>query len=130
MRIGGFFNHEIKPNVLPINLHTLIFEGDFNQDIKENVLPINLHSLWIGNKFNNNIKIPMSVRYISLYSHNNLINNLPYHIETVFIKFEYSIEHNIINLPYTIKKIIIGQKKDANYIKIPFDCILEILNKL
>ena len=128
MELEWYDNIELTKTSLSEDLHTLHFTGDFNQEIKENVLPKNLHTVYLGCLFNKNIKLPTSVKYISLFSHNNLVNNLPYHVETVFIKFK-DLTHDVINLPYTIKKIIIYKKEYTKYIKIPFDCILEIFYK-
>ena len=102
----SIFNQEIKENVLPNNLHTLTFGYKFNQEIKENVLP-------------------KSIKKISLYSHCNLINNLPLEIEEVFIKFSNDDEYNkeVNNLPMTLEKITIENEKYLKYItKIPFGC--------
>ena len=105
------FNQEIKENVLPGNLHTLILSYWFNQEIKENVLP-------------------KSIKKICLYSHCNLINNLPLGLEEVCIKFnEYNDEDNkeVNNLPITLKKITIENEKYLKYItKIPFGCEIVI----
>jgi hypothetical protein len=83
----------------------------FNQEIKENILP-------------------KSIKKISLFSHYNLINNLPLHIEEVYIKFSLNNEQNkeISNLPFTLDKIIIPNNKYLKYItKIPFNCIVDII---
>jgi hypothetical protein len=100
------FNQEIKENVLPDTLYTIGFGFDFNQIIKENVLPC-------------------SIKKIKLYSHNNLINNLPSQLEEVYIMFHDTDKYNkeITNLPTTLEKIIIEDKKYLKYItKIPFGC--------
>ena len=122
------FNQEIKKNVFPCSLHTLTFGINFNQEIKENVLPDSLHTLRLGFKFNQEIKenvLPCSIKKICLYAHNNLINNLPLHIEEIYIKFSILEGYNkeVTNLPMTLKKIIVDNKKYLNYItKIPFGC--------
>ena len=59
------FNQEIKENVLPKSLHTLIFGFYFNQKIKDNVLPNNLHTFTLGYEFNHQIKenvLPCSIK--------------------------------------------------------------------
>jgi hypothetical protein len=129
------FNQEIKENVLPVSLHTLTFGHLFVQKIKENVLPVSLHTIIFGVSFNQEIKenvLPKSIKKIGLYSHCNLINNLPLHINEVYIKFvnndKYDKEVN--NLPITLEKIIIENKRYLKYIiKIPFGCIVEFINK-
>jgi hypothetical protein len=69
--------------------------------------------------------MPKSLKKIGLYSHCNLINNLPLWIEEVCIKFS---DHDIYNkevnnLPMTLEKIIIEDKKYLKYItKRPFNC--------
>jgi hypothetical protein len=90
---------------------TLTFDFNFNQEIKENVLP-------------------KSIKKISLWSHCNLINNLPLQIEEVYIKFSYDDTYNkeVNNLPITLKKITIDDEKYLKYItKIPFGCNIVIL---
>jgi hypothetical protein len=138
LTFGWNFNQIIKENVLPNNLHTLIFGNHYNQEIKENVLPINLHILKLGYNFNQEIKenvLPKSITQIGLYSHCNLINNLPSHIEEAHILFTYN-EHDymnnkITNLPITLKKIIIDFEYQIKYLtKIPFGCIVEIKKKI
>jgi hypothetical protein len=65
-----------------------------------------------------------------LYSHCNLINNLPLQLDKVFIKFAGNDEYKkeITNLPITLKKIIIEDEKYLKYItKIPFNCEIVIL---
>ena len=153
MQIYSYYNKEIKKNVLSKNLHTLIFGCAYNLKIKKGVLPESLHTLTLGYSYNQKIKegvlpkflhtlklgyffqkdivIPESVKEIELYSHNNLINNLPCNIETVYIKFDYDIETDRIvdNLPVTLKKIVIQEYSFMEYIKkIPFDCEVEVRN--
>jgi hypothetical protein len=84
--------------------------GYFNQEIKDNVLP-------------------KSIKKISLYSHCNLINNLPLQIEEVCIKFSNSdtYDKEVNNLQITLKKITIENEKYLKYItKIPFGCEIAI----
>ena len=129
---GNCYNQKIKENVLPINLHTLTFGDRYTQEIKENVLPINLHTLTFGEDFKQEIKenvLPKSIKKISLYSHYYLINNLPLHLDEVYILFCFNDIFNkeITNLPMTLKKITIFSKKNLKYItKIPFGCVVEI----
>jgi hypothetical protein len=127
--LGGTFNQEIKENVLPNSLHTLTFGWSFNQEIKENTLPVSLHTITFGFYFNQEIKtnvLPKSIKNIRLFSHNNFINNLPLQLEEVYIAFsvfnkEYDKEVN--NLPITLEKITINHKKYLkNITKIPFGC--------
>jgi hypothetical protein len=140
LNFGGDFKQEIKENVLPVSLHTLTFMNysSFNQEIKENVLPKSLHNLTFGFYFNQIIKnnvLPKSIKNICLWSHCNLINNLPLWIEEVYIMFgkwndKYDKEVN--NLPITLKKIIIKDEKYLKYItKIPFGCdiVIKVSNK-
>jgi hypothetical protein len=122
------FNQEIKENVLPNNLHTLTFGWFFNQKIKENVLPGNLHTLTFSWEFNQVIKenaLSKSIKQIGLYSHCNLINNLPLGLEEVCIKFSWFRTYNkeVNNLPMTLKKITVENEEYLKYItKIPFGC--------
>jgi hypothetical protein len=60
-----------------------------------------------------------------LYSHCNLINNLPLFIEEVYIKFciKDIFNKEVNNLPITLEKIVISDNKYLKYItKIPFNC--------
>jgi hypothetical protein len=64
-----------------------------------------------------------------MFSHCNLINNLPLWIEEVYIMFRYYDKYNkeITNLPITLKKIIIEDEIYLKYItKIPFGCDIVI----
>ena len=84
--------------------------SEFNQEIKENVLP-------------------KSIKNICLWSHYNLINNLPLWIDEVYIVFSHMNKDNkeVNNLPMTLKKIIIVNDKYLKYItKIPFGCEIVI----
>jgi len=132
LAFGNRFNQEIKKNVLPNNLHTLAFGNRFNQEIKKNVLPNNLHTLTFGWEFNQEIKenvLPKSIKKIGLYSHCNLINNLPSHIEEIHINFTNCeiLDKEVSMLPISIKKIIIGNEKNLKYItKKPLGCEIVI----
>jgi hypothetical protein len=133
LTFGTAFNQEIKENVLPDSLHTLNFGRDFNQKIKENVLPNSLHTITFGYNFNKEIKekmFPCSIKNICLWSHCNLIYNLPLRIEEVNIMFaEWNDKYNkeVNNLPMTLEKIIIEDEKYLKYItKIPFGCDIVI----
>jgi hypothetical protein len=135
LRLGFDFNQEIKENVLPVSLHTLTFGLYFNQEIKENVLPVSLHTLIFGLYFNQEIKenvLPKTIKKISLYSHCNLINNLPLQLEEVYIMFydfndSYEYNKEVNNLPITLEKIIIEDEEYLKYItKIPFGCNIVI----
>ena len=131
---GHTFNQEIKENVLPVSLHMLTFGWNFDQEIKENVLPISLHTLGFGFNFNQEIKenvLPKSIKNICLWSHCNLINNLPLWIEEVYIIFaEWNEKYNkeVNNLPITLEKINIYDEIFLRYItKIPFGCDITII---
>ncbi len=59
-----------------------------------------------------------SIKKITLYSHCNLINNLPLRLEEVFIKFRNNDKYNkeVNNLPITLEKITINYEKYLKYI--------------
>jgi hypothetical protein len=135
------FSHYFNQKVynLPKNLTHLTFGFNFNQKISN--LPKNLEYLKIGypTKFEKQIILPKNLKKLSLNCNNNLINNIPKHIEKIYISFHYCLveiidnnnnnNNNIIkidNLPPTIKKIVIENEKHKNYIKIPFGCIVSI----
>jgi hypothetical protein len=72
---------------------------------------------------------PCSIKKIYLYSHCDLINNLPLHIKEVYIMFSnnYNKNKEVSNLPITLEKIIIEDVKYLKYItKIPFSCDIVI----
>jgi hypothetical protein len=67
----------------------------------------------------------MSIKKINLFSHCNLINNLPLYLEEVYINFFKFDEYNkeVTNLPATLEKIIIKNEIYLKHItKIPFGC--------
>jgi hypothetical protein len=53
-------------------------------------------------------------------SHLNLLDNLPFSIEKVYLL--YNITKPVNNLPFTTKKIFVYDSCDMDLIKIPFDC--------
>ena len=131
----SLFNQEIKKGILPNTLKVLDFSNIYNQEIKEGVIPTNLHTIKIGYFFNKNIVIPESVKKIQLWSHNNIINNLPFHIEKVKIVFQNNDREyvggfkntKIDNLPPTLTKIVIEDEKYMIYLtKIPYNCKVQI----
>ena len=132
---GSCFMQEIKENILPKSLQELTFQYQFNQEIKENVLPESLHTINLGFSFNSKIILPTSLKIISMYSHCDFINNLPFHVEELYIKMRdvgngLDIKYNkiITNLPTTLKKIILNKKSFMHFIKkIPFGCVVEFV---
>jgi hypothetical protein len=132
------FNEVLKD--IPNDTEIIIFDEDykyykfskFNQEIKENVLPDSLHNIKFGWAFNQEIKenaLPKSIKNIGLYSHCNLINNLPLQLEEVCIKFnnDDTCNKEVTNLPMTLEKITIENEKYLEYItKIPFGCVILI----
>jgi hypothetical protein len=127
------FNQKI--NCLPKNLTHLTFVSKFNQKIDK--LPKNLIHLTFGGYFTKKVNLenyflnsPKNIKKLTLNSNNNLINNIPEHIEKIYIFFDFlQVKFpKIENLPSTIKKIIIEKEKYKKYIKIPFGCILKIKN--
>jgi hypothetical protein len=50
--LGKHSNKEIKPNTLPVDLHTLVFGDNFNKEIEPKVLPDNLHTLKLAQYYN------------------------------------------------------------------------------
>jgi hypothetical protein len=68
---------------------------------------------------------PCSIKKIDLYSHCNLINNLPLCLKEVYIKFYDNIKYDkeVNNLPMTLERITIKDEKYLKYItKVPFGC--------
>jgi hypothetical protein len=111
---------------LPKNLTHLTFGINFNQPVDN--LPENLTHLKLHCK-NNKIIIPKNVSELYIMNNNILINNLPEHIEKLFIKFSI-VKNKIENLPITIKEIIIENKEYKKYIKKPFDAIITVNSNL
>jgi CRISPR/Cas system-associated endoribonuclease Cas2 len=130
LTFGNNFNQLIKKNVLPNSLHTLIFNNLYNKKIKKNVLPNSLRVLNLGWNFNNDIILPSNLIQLSITNNNNvLINNLPLHLEILYISFNLKKYNNYItNLPFTLKEIVIKNENYINYIKIPFGCKLTVKN--
>jgi hypothetical protein len=91
-------------------------------------LPKNLKLLKLGWFFQNDFILPKNLKKLSLTCNNNLLNNIPEHIEKIYIYFDYRYDYNkkIENLPLTIKEIIIYDEKYIKYIKVPFNCILSV----
>jgi hypothetical protein len=134
------FSHYFNQKVynLPKNLTHLTFGVNFYQKISN--LPKNLEYVKIEcpSKFENQIILPKNLKKLSLNCNNNLINNIPKHIEKIYISFDYCLveivdnNNNIIttikinNLPLTIKKIVIENEKYKKCIKIPFGCVVSI----
>jgi hypothetical protein len=82
----SLFNYAV--NKLPQNLTHLIFRG---QTFKMNNLinsATHLTHITINKNITQNIKLPETVKSLSLYYNNPLLNNLPEHIEKVFIEFD------------------------------------------
>lgn len=53
-------------------------------------------------------------------SHLNLLDNLPFNVEKIFLL--YNVKNPIANLPFSIKKVYVYDNCDINLIKLPFDC--------
>jgi hypothetical protein len=75
-----------------------------------------------------NFTIPKTVNQLSLWNGSKLINNLPEHIEKIFIKFnsDNKLNKKVENMSITIKEIIIENEEYKKYIKIPFETKITI----
>jgi hypothetical protein len=85
----------------------------------------------LGYKFNKNIIIPDNINTLYLTCNNNIINNLPYHIVKIYVKFSYNKEYNknIDNISFNVKEIYVSDKKFKKYFrKIPLDTIIHLSN--
>jgi hypothetical protein len=69
-----------------------------------------------------------NIKILALSCLTVLINNIPEHIDDLYIDFyHYNKDNkNVDNLPLTIKRIFIENEKHKNFIKIPFGCVLTI----
>jgi hypothetical protein len=123
LTFGKYFNQKIDK--LPKNLKYLKIGWYFQNEI---ILPKNLKYLEIGWCFKNEIILPKTLKELSLTCNNNLINNIPEHIEKIYIWFSNDDKYDkkVENLPLTIKEIVIENEKFKDYIKIPFGCVLTI----
>ena len=121
LTFGWYFNQSVDK--LPKNLTHLTLSGIFNQPV--NYLPESLIVLKLFCDII--IEIPKNVKELHINSSNFLLNNLPYNIEKLFIK--YWVDRKINNLPSTLKEIIIhdfiGDEVMKN-ITIPFGSIVSI----
>jgi hypothetical protein len=95
--------------------------------------PQNLTTLIYGPKYKIKTNTPKTVKNLYINSNHYLINDIPEHIEKIYIRFNDDKNyHNnkkidkIENLPLTIKEIVIEKNKHKQYLKIPFGCILTI----
>jgi hypothetical protein len=120
-----YFNQKI--NHLPKNLTHLTFGVYFNRKVEK--LPKNLKYLYVNWYFQNEIILPKNLKELTLSCNNNLLNNIPKHIEKINIYFSWNIENNkrVENLPLTIKEIVI-KNEYKKYVKVPFGSILTIKN--
>lgn len=126
---GDKYNCEIDENVLPESLQHIVFGHYYNRDIKKDVLPLNLKTIKIKWEFQKKIVIPEKTKELFITCNNELINNLPEHIEKIHIFFDDDEKFNkdVSNLPMSLKEIIIKNKDFAKYIlKIPFGCVIKI----
>lgn len=106
--------------------------------IRNNLIPKYLHTIHCGCAFTfyDDSSLPSSLKYITLPFYSKLLNNLPNHIETLYINYsvvnkpaiEVINQYSVYNLPFSLKKLIINDKDNLSFIeKIPFGCVLEIL---
>jgi hypothetical protein len=126
--LGMNYNVKFKKNVLPSKLKHLSLGECYSQDIEEGVLPNSLEKICFGRLFNfekNRYYIPVNVRTIKCNGSKNenyLLNNLPSHIEKLYL---YQISSILENLPITLKELYIDNFDEFNLgriSKIPFGC--------
>jgi hypothetical protein len=115
LNFGFYFNKPVHN--LPKNLIHLTFNMCYKQPIYN--LPKKLNYLDLFYYRNNDIILPTKIKELCLFCNNNLINNLPEHIEILHIYFSANTK-NVHNLPTTLKEIIVEKEKYLKYIKIPF----------
>jgi hypothetical protein len=129
---GFLFNQKIDK--LPKNLtHITFYSIKNNQTIDIDKLSKQLEYINLG-RYEKEVYLPKNIKELTLKFNNNLINNLPEHIEKLNIIFDNDIRIIIIkyknffiaNIPSTIKEIVIENKEYKKYLKIPFGCILTI----
>ena len=83
LTFGFRFNKKI--DYFPQNLTHLTFGQNFNKSLDK--LPENLIYLRLGWKFQNKIIMPKTLKQLFLTCNNILINNIPSHIEQLYIYF-------------------------------------------
>lgn len=89
-------------------------------------------NIFITNTYRcNNIKISDDYTEIKIIddginefneTHINLLENLPYSIEKVYLFYQIKLPVN--NLPFTTQKVYVLENTDENLIKLPFNCKL------
>ena len=112
---GEIVNYEIDPIISIIKNNNFLYDNIF-----------------ITNTYRcNNIKISDDYTEIKIIddginefneTHINLLENLPYSIEKVYLFYEIKLPVN--NLPFTTKKVYTLENTDENLIKLPFNCKL------
>jgi hypothetical protein len=124
LTFGFRFNKPVDNLPNSITHLTFYYDGKFNKPLK--ILPNYLVCIKLNIKNNNNITLPKNCKKIFIDNDNYLINNLPEHIEKIYINF--SSKNKIENLPSTLKEIVIKKKEYIDYIKIPFGTIVTVKN--
>jgi hypothetical protein len=125
LTFGKSFNQPVD-NLLKTLTH-LSFGSCFNQSL--NKLPENLIFLKLGLNFQQDVILPKKIKEIALSYENKKINNLPEHIEKIFIYFDIDDYYNqkIDNLPITIKEIVIKKEEHKKFLlNIPFETIITV----
>jgi hypothetical protein len=91
-------------------------------------LPETLIYLKIDGKYFNKLILPINLKELVIYYENSILNNLPHHIEKLFILFKINYYDTplIDKLPSTLKEIVIEDIKFATFIKKPKGTILTI----
>jgi hypothetical protein len=59
-------------------------------------------------------------------SHSNLLDNLPFSVEKVYLL--YNVKTPVTNLPFSIKKVYVYENCDTELLRLPFDCELVKIN--
>jgi hypothetical protein len=92
-----------------------------------NNLPETLIYLKICDNYLEELTLPKNLKELVIYYGNRILDNLPNHIEKLFILFDNSHIFALIDkLPSTLKEIVIENIKFKKYIKIPKGTIITI----
>ena len=128
---SSFFDKKFTRDFFPLSVRTIELCGVKPYLINKDILPINLECLIIDKNCvieslpENLIKFKIS----KFKNTDTIINNLPTSLKILEIDY---LTYELLNLPTSLEKLIIHgcSKKIRNKIKIPFECVADIVYDL